>query len=190
MILMSADALDEMAGNLYVYDVIEGGWKHEDDGFELNAHRVLSSIVKGMFHRDFTSTWEVPKFIAPDTVRYGLRLGRWTQQSPNDLVPASREEVIATRLANRVGETPVSQAAVWEATEKLAGNLDDLSHASTREAAIDKRVPVIQDVVRLLLVSANLQAESLGFDLVEAFDARLETLNRQFHPVFPIRSEP
>ncbi len=64
--------LEAMSTDLRVYDVDQGGWEHEDKGFEFNITHVLKEVVWAL-RKDFFDPVVVQTDLAPDAMQYALR---------------------------------------------------------------------------------------------------------------------
>jgi hypothetical protein len=183
--MLTVEDLEVCAEKLYVYDVEQGAWEQEPHGFEANAKHVLTHLAKDIVNKDFSSPELVQTAIAPDSMQYALRLGRWAGVEPQDMLVSPGDEwnvrrLIARQVSRHRGSVIVHATAFAEAMGELASNLHDLDHASTREVAIASRQDAMRETGRLLVNSARLQAEGHQFDLMEAFDARLAHLRERF----------
>jgi hypothetical protein len=173
--------LQACAEKLYVYDVEQRGWEQEGRGFEVNAHHVLTHLVKESLNKNFSDPDVVSGEIAPDAMQYAIRLGRWSGLETSDLMPyAKGARYIAEHAGLRVGTVPVHWAAHAEAAGKLASNLHDLGHVAIREEAVGNRGGSMIYVARQLITCAEVAAETYGFDPLVAFDDRLAQLRERF----------
>ncbi|MDB5163608.1 MAG: hypothetical protein JWS12_225 [Candidatus Saccharibacteria bacterium] len=172
---------------LNTFDVVQGAWEQESNGFEANAHHVLTHLVRTLVGKDFNNADIVRSDIAPDSVQYALRLGRWIGLAPADL-PFKDEvapRVMIRGVATRLGSLPWPTAAFAEATRNLAHNLHEFGHASTNEQARLDRKEHIGACAGMLLISADFQSNQYDFDLAQAFTERLDYLRNRFgirHP--------
>ena len=75
-IMIAQSELDQIDQKLRYYDVVQGAWEQEANGFEANANHVLTHLAKDLATKDFSDTEIVRDAIAPDSLAYGLRLAR------------------------------------------------------------------------------------------------------------------
>lgn len=165
---------------LYTYDVTQGAWEQEPNGFEANAKHVLSHLVKDLITKDFNDPETVREEIAPDSLQYALRFARWADLSPTDIAYQERDKKIVDSTVTKLGGVATHFAAFAEGAGTLARNLHDLDHASKRVEALEWRRPFMMVTSRMLMLSADLASETFDFDLVEAFDTRLAVLRVRF----------
>lgn len=165
---------------LRAYDVDQRGWEQEPNGFTANTSHILTHMVMTLASKDFTDPVVVRTDIAPDSVMHALRLLRWANLGPLDAIHETTLIGEANNLAKRFGRVGLSTALFIEANGILATHIQDLGHQSTRERAVDNTKTAISKVSGRLINSAQRQAKSHGFNLVEAFDARLVQLRERF----------
>jgi hypothetical protein len=75
--MITASELESCAEKLRVYDVVQGGWEQEPNGFGANAGHVLTHLTKDLTNRNFSDSGIVRTALAPDSLQYALRLSRW-----------------------------------------------------------------------------------------------------------------
>lgn len=179
--MISPVNLESMAEKLHVYDVDQGAWEQEGNGFEANARHVLTHLAKDVVGKDFTDVDLVRGAIAPDSIQYALRLSRWAGVGVSEIVEVTEVEEIARDFVemDRVG-LPWGFPSFAGAVNILAQNLHDIDHAKTREDALRGTYDAMRSTSRLLVNSASIQSHQHGFSLVDAFDARLATLRNRF----------
>jgi hypothetical protein len=178
MLIRSSTEL--LFAKLRVYDVDQGAWEQEPNGIDVNSRHVLTHLSKDMIGKDFTNPELVQTAIAPDSVQYALRLRRWASLPPvESSIPPEDSIKAAKQLKERLGKVPLHFALFAEGTAELARNLHDIDHESTRGSALRNRQNSIRKASWLLINSANLQAATFRFDLVDAFDARLASLREK-----------
>lgn len=174
--------LEAAAEKLRVYDVDQGAWELEADGYRANAGHVLTHLSKDMAVKHFSNKRTVQEEIAPDSLQYALRLARWTEKEAGALMPTQTDIESLDREA-RLGnfrKLPLRQVAFLNAIAVLGISLHDEDHASSREKAAKDRDRSAAEAGRLLVYGAMLQAEEFEFDLFETFDNRLITLRERF----------
>ena len=194
--MLTTPQLRSISERLYVYDVVQGGWEQEPNGFEANVAHVLTHLAKDLSGKDFTDPKTIKESIAPDSVQYGLRLSRWANISVEDIDPKADGDPNLERIASGLGHASLSLAAYSAGMGELASQLHDRGHKSDRVNAILRRSPQMKMASSMLIYSANLYAEQYDFDLEKAFDTRLAGLRVRFRisepdeQLFPVdRSE-
>ncbi len=179
--MINAADVRELSEKLRVYDVVQGGWEQEPNGYEENVNHVLLHLVKDSTAKDFTDPTLLRTAIAPDALQYAIRLGRWSNQDAVDLMPTETTRQRIRELAPRFGLIPVHQLAHLQASTTLAHNLHGLDHKNDAEQAAAETIETARMAAGFLLYAANLQATQYKFDLKETFDARLLTLRQKFN---------
>ena len=174
--------MESLAEKLFVFDVVQGAWEHEAKGPGANARHVLTHMTKSLITKDFLNPEVVRDEIAPDSLQYALRFGRWINLGVVEITKLTNKEERARSGAEmNIGyDTPWGFPSFVGATGLLAGHLHDLDHKSTRAASRLKTPEMLRSVARLLFNSASIQAFQFGFELDDAFDARLATLRTRF----------
>ncbi len=179
--MLSAQNLEQLSQELYVYDVVQGAWEQEPNGFEANAAHVLTHLAKDLSLKDFNNPDESRTAIAPDSLQYAFRLARWGGVEPAELTEKRGAAWFqASKAAAKIGIPTEHAGAHILAMSVIAINLHDLGHASARAEAIEARRIDMRFAGRLLVESADLQAKAYEFDLVDAFRTRLTSLRRRF----------
>lgn len=178
--MIEAGELERMSQTLWVYDVVQGAWEQEYKGFDANVGHVLFHLAKDLTSKDFRDETVVTTAIAPDSVQYALRLGRWGHQKVEALLPTVRTPHAAIRAADITRVELLPQAAHAEAISTIAMNLHGADHESTRREAQRQRPAMVRHAAGLLLLSADLQSQDYGFDLAKVFDDRLQSLRNRF----------
>lgn len=180
--MISAAELERLSQTLHVYDVDQRAWEQEGNGLEANARHVLTHMAKSLVTKDFSDPDVVRDEIAPDSIQYALRFGRWANIGIADLLKkTNKEEHARSDAEESLGRRPpMGFPSFVGATGVLAAHLHDLDHRSTREAALASAHEEIRSAARLLMDSANIQAFQFDFELEEAFDARLVVLRNRF----------
>lgn len=177
--------LQQMSDSLRYYDVDQQGWEHEGLGFEFNAAHVLKHLAKDIIKKDFKDPDVVRSAIAPDAMQYALRLGRWTDQDPSDLLPTDDQIQELYRLAGRFGQMPTSQVAYLQAASSIGDNLHSLDHSKERHSALVQAPIMARSAGGLLIYCASQLSHEYGFSVDEAFDARLNDLRTRFNIAQP-----
>lgn len=176
---LTQNQLISLTDKLTYYDVEQKAWEQEPNGFEANAHHVLTHLTKDVVNKDYTKRKLVEEEIAPDAVAYAIRLRRWAGIHPNQPVNWSVGTEQGSDL-RRLGRIPLNLAFTLEANALLATHLHDLDHHKTRERAIENRSQIISGASDLLIVSADAAANQYRFSIIEAFDNRLAQLRERF----------
>jgi len=83
--MLAGDNLETCAAKLYTYDVAQGAWEQEPNGFKANANHVLTHLAKSLVAKNFGDAHTNKTEIAPDSVQYALRLARWSSVPVQDL---------------------------------------------------------------------------------------------------------
>lgn len=179
--MLTTGEITVMDEQLRVYDVDQHGWEQEGMGFDANATHVLLHLIKAKIDKNFADPEVVQTELAPDAIQYGLRLGRWADQTPSQLADAQAEPLQQFHQELVAPHTPtIGRPAMREAIATLARHLHDRGHAKTEAGALTNRPAVARTAAGLLLVCASLQADAFGFSLPDAFDARLAALRKRF----------
>jgi len=184
--MLSDLELQKKTDKLQIYDVVQSGWEQEGNGFEANVFHVLTHLNSNIFGKDFTDEKTVKSEIAPDSLQYAIRLGRWTGNSAKDILGANVDSSIDRLTFRKIGSIPMHYVAYEEATYKLTTHLHDLGHKKERDRAIAARSETMAAASRLLIHSAILQSEEFDFDLLSSFDTRLSELRLRFKIPEPI----
>jgi hypothetical protein len=173
--------LESLSDKMHVYDVDQGGWEQEANSIQANARHVLFHLTKDLVYKDFLDPVIVQTAIAPDSVQYALRLGRWVGLNPERLHVSRSEILIAEELDPGSDQSPLHLTAFKEAVGILAGNLHDLDHKKTQADALRHQPDLFRQAGRMLIYSASIQSAEYDFNLVETFDDRLSGLRRRFN---------
>lgn len=178
--MIRPENLDIISERLKVYDVVQEGWEHEPKGIEVNFQHVLTHLAKDPGLKDFSDPELIRNTIAPDSLQYALRLGRWAGIHSVELSMTETEISIPTSLQKHLGNLPPGVPSYMGATSILAKHLHDIDHKSTQFEAEQGRYDAMRSAARLLLNSAEVQAGHYNFNLVRAFDNRLRNLRERF----------
>ena len=188
--MISAANLEFLDQKLRVYDVDQGAWEQEPNGFAANARHVLTHLTKDMVGKDFSDVDLVRESIAPDSVQYALRLSRWSLVKGAYLAEVTDTEESVRSIAEKGLENlPWGFASFAGAVCLLAQNLHDMDHKKTRDRASKDTHDTMRSVSRLLIDSASIQSNQYGFSLVKAFDARLSVLRNRFNIPEPTKPQ-
>ncbi len=171
--MIDVERLGEAAERLKAFDADERGWYTEPNGFVLNASHLLVYMQEDITEQDFTHPLDCERRLAPDAVIFALRLGRWTGQAGSMLTPTPDTALVSHSLAKRFPALPRHQLAFVEATRTLRDHVYERRHPLTFDASIHDETSSARRAARLLMHSADLQAEEYGFYLSWAFDERL-----------------
>jgi hypothetical protein len=187
--MVDLDRLGEAADKLSVFDIDEGRWPEESDGFHANAARVFAGLEEDLSERDFTNPLDTEYRVAPNAVIAALRLGRWTGQAEGELspgllrvrmlAPTPQEPITAKTLARNAGSVSIQEIAFAEAAATIRVHLSDKVDSGREWYARKDVLFSARRAARLLLYSAALQAEMHDFPLFQAFDARLGELREE-----------
>ncbi len=180
---LTPENLEKMAEKLYVYDVVQGAWEHEGKSVHTNVNHVFYHLVKDMTDSNKPLDGKgIIKALAPDNVQYALRLGRWTGNTPEEMIQDAAYYKDQT-LGNvaEVGRLEVSRLATVVAIGKLAKNLHDTDHQKTHEDAEEALPQVAKHASAWLLYASVLQSDHHGINLEQAFDQRLFDLRERFN---------
>lgn len=173
--------LERMDASLRVYDIYQGAWEQEPNGFESNTRHLLTHLAKDLAGKDFADDDLVRTAIAPDSVQYGLRLGRWAGVSIDHLARIkTRDQEVRSKVEVGLKDLPWGLACFVGATGILAQHLHDLDHAKNRDEALSNRSDTVGSAARLLIHSASIQAHQIGFPMTDAFDDRITFLRKRF----------
>lgn len=189
--MIDISELNATAEKLRVYDVEQGGWEGESGAYRDKAGHVLKHLVKNTF-----KAFDNPKVawaeLAPDSVQHALRLMRWSGLPYTAAVPTKHQADAVRKTARSqpgFGDMPLAQVAYQKGYAALAAGLHDEDHESTRAAAEERRSAAAQHAGRLLVYSAELQAQAFEFDLLAAVDDRLTVLRERFDISEPVRAD-
>lgn len=189
--------LGAAAERIKTFDVDEGKWPAEAEGFEENAARTLAHLEADLAWRDFSNRHDVEWRLAPDAVRFAIRLGRWTGQSDgllveeppypaiNILMPTPEQVSVVNFLSRDLDGVPPHQVAFAEAVATIDDHLHAHADPGRQKEAADGKLYTARRAARLLLYAADLQAEEYDFDLFRALDlqmgaAQVHTGNPEF----------
>lgn len=178
--MLTVEDLEVCAKKLHVYDVEQGAWEQEPNGFEANAGHVLKHLRRDIIGKDFKDAAVVRTALVPDALQYALRLGRWSGVVPEDMFPLPVGEMLARSVDARHGAVILQAAKYAAGTRVLADNLHDLEHAATREVAIKRRKDAMRSAGGMLLHYVEAQVVEFRMNPVETFDARLAHLRERF----------
>jgi len=181
--MIYAEELEKMNESLRVYDVVQGVWEQEPNGPEANMRHVLTHLSKDLIGKDFTDKELVRTAIAPDSVAYGLRLGRWADLETSELVHMTAvEEDARNQAESGLPQLPNGFASFAGGMSILAQYLHELDHEKTRSDMQTRFATqtTMTSAARLLINSASIQSFQYGFTLVDAFEARLDSLRTRF----------
>lgn len=174
--------LERCNSKLFVYDVTQRGWEQEPNGFKANIQHTLTHLGKDVYQKDFTDPEKAQFAIAPDNLMYALRVARWGNVLPKQIVSSDTSAKISTdrRLDyfNSLPEPVISQLAAIDAVADLIHEED---HIKSREKALGERFNKVLYASRLLLLGVNQQIEKFDFNIEDSFDYRLDFLRRKFN---------
>lgn len=180
MIGLDTDQLEECAEKLRIYDVDQKGWEHEPKGAKFNLHHVATHSGKDLVNKKFDLKSDVRHKIAPDSLAYALRLMRWTRQS-SDRIPQEGDMFVRSWLTTtKLHPTNRALNAFVAGVGRLSEYLHDTDHPNSRKKTQLNRDEMIAQAAGLWVISAEIQASEFEFDLVEAFDERLDDLRERF----------
>lgn len=179
--MVDTDQLREMRDALWVYDVVQEGWEHEDKGLDINMRHVGLHLSDVIDRKDFMNEGVIANEIAPDSLQYALRLSRWGNLAiaaiaPDDDIRREVEERGCT-----IGTSLDDFISITRANAVIARNRHDVDHASTKEKGLNGERSAMQYAAKLLVHSANLQADFFEFDIMESFTMRLASLRERFN---------
>jgi hypothetical protein len=177
---LTLDHLGICADKLRVYDVDQNGWEQEPNGTAPNFAHTDSHLGKSAPHKDFYARTVVRNEIAPDSTQYAIRLMRWMALDLGALGMRSQLDDEIDAAARRMRITNLPFAAVLLANGELCAFRHDLEHEREREVALSSIGKFGLRAAGFLVRSAEMQAETFGFDLVKAFDERLVNLRKRF----------
>jgi len=170
--------LGEAADRLQAFDVDESGWLTEPSSLAIKVAHTLTHLEEDLAEQDFNNPFDAEWCLAPDAVMFAIRLGRWTGQvegqlaegysTINVLLPTPEQASIVSSLSRDLPPILPQQVAFAEAATTLKNHL--------RERDSNDELASARRAARLLLYSADLQAEEHDFFLFRAFDARLASL--------------
>jgi len=178
---LSIEDYKDSAEILRVYDVEQEGWEQEPNSVKANLTHIFTHLGKDFTRKCFTNPDVVRDSIAPDSFMYGLRLLRWTRQSPDVLQNGRVRMLVDSRetTAVNMGDSH-SLRAFGAGFGQLADYLHATGHAAERKKAQLNRDETLACAAGLLVVSAEIQADEFGFDLPTAFNDRLAELRERF----------
>lgn len=176
---LSAQTYERLTEELRVYDVDQGGWEHENEGLVFNSMHVLKELVRAR-RKDVLDPLIVEGDLAPDSVQYALRFGRWADIDIGQMLPTTDTDMEADSHSglNKYHKTRLGGWALAEI--KLADFTHMLDHASERDKAISTAPNSLAKVSRFLLYFAESSADEFDFDLADAFRNRLTGLRERF----------
>ncbi|MDB5185326.1 MAG: hypothetical protein JWN38_1134 [Candidatus Saccharibacteria bacterium] len=170
-----------MAYNLRAFDIEQGAWPHESEGFEANAQHALEHLASDMVTKNFNDEDTILREIAPDALSFALRLNRWADLKPvengnPDETPLGRTRSTVLELRPHYGDLETSHIAYIGAVGTLASHLRDLRHPDKRELAQTARPEVVRNTASLLQYCVEQQMKWLGFNYRSVFHLRLRSL--------------
>ncbi len=173
--MINPEILQDMSTRLKIYDIDQTGWEHEAKGPVANFSHVLLHLAKNL-SKDFSNRQIVAKQIAPDALKHALRLGRWTAQDAEDLLPT--EELIREmeQSTQQYDALRSSHRAHVGAVIELSQVLHDLDHTQDASKQAVKLADTARKIGGTLIYAADQQAHTFGFDLEVTFDDRLAVL--------------
>jgi hypothetical protein len=177
---LSFEDYTEIDRELNIYDVVRGGWEHEEMGYEFNANHVLKHLARDISRKDFYDPTTVETQIAPDSLQYAFRLARWTGLRRDLLEPRveTGDQILDFASLRRIGTNRV--AAHELALSQLADHLHAFDHVDSRKEGLGERLLAAKNVGRLLVYSAGSSAHEFGFNLRSTFTNRLIELRDRF----------
>jgi hypothetical protein len=177
---LSERELEHCVDVLLAYDVVDKGWEHERKAPKFNLTLVLKHLARDLVTEHFDMELAVRPRIAPDSIAYALRLMRWTRQ-PSINIRREEDSVVRTKLATtKLHPDNRALNAFAAGVGQLSMYLRDTDHPKDRKKAQLNRDKTIARAAGLLVISAEMQADVFGFDLVEAFDNRIDNLREHF----------
>jgi len=175
--------LSKMTMELWLYDDVQHGWEQNPNGFEANAKHTLFHLTKNLV-KDFADEQTLAEEIAPDSAMYALRLTRWNAIQPfvlaTELSIEDTHVSVAETVAQRFSGIPLHQASYIAATSAVARHVHGYDHRDEYEETVAAQPELAKEAGGLLLYSAQLQAQQVGFDLEEAVYGRLSALRELF----------
>lgn len=178
--MIYAEQLENMAGKLKVYDVDQKGWEHEGQGLKINTRHVYIHIANSLANKNFNDHNVVQTEIAPDSVQYALRIGRWTKTKNFKTMLPRTDLLFKSNTRAALESISPGEAAFKEAVGTLGKTFHDLEHESSREEASQYLIRSARHAASFLIISAGLQAEEHGFDIEEVMENRLTVLRERF----------
>lgn len=175
--MVSLGELEDCSERLRVYDVVQHGWEQEPYGFEANTVHTLTHLVKTLLRKNFDDPEAARTEIAPDSMQYALRLGRWAGIPTVELFGNGSA---IDKMYDLASDTPLAREAFEVGTDALNTHIHDMGHNALQAEALASRLVTIFKSSRRLLLCSVVLANQHGFDLITAFGDRLAALRRQF----------
>jgi len=175
---LDIEQLDGMAERLHAYDVRDGGWVHEDKGYEFNEKHVLTHLISTFIGKQFNNPETVRQEIAPDMAQYAIRFARWTGLDTEDVLTLAGNNWRWGRSLAQVNSGV--KAELLYVIDIVNGSSHSHDHEDLREVAVQAEPHTALKVGGILLSGAAMQADVHNFDLVEAFDSRITVLRERF----------
>lgn len=192
--MIEVNTLEQMADNLRLYDVVDGGWEGDPEGadpktIEDNLKHVGEHLAGVIAFKNFFNPVTVRQEIAPDLMQYGLRIARWGNLPLESLIPESNTHYSdAMGMQDRIhlhtmGTAPV--ASVILANGVLLGQqMHDEDHKDKKVEAVRRREESLPYAAALLIQASVIQAnngpDNDRFDLKMAFADRIAHLRVRF----------
>jgi hypothetical protein len=179
--LQRADSLKNMAHELYLYDVVDGGWVHEDKNFDFNVRHVCGHMNDVLGRKDFIDSSVVESEIATDSVAYALRLARWAEVDLEALIPSSKTERTIENRAQKLGVHLLDYVGIQLAVSELSSNRHDVDHDDETADTQFARAEAVAEAGKFLLCSVIDQEENHAFRMTGTlFVTRLNSLRERF----------
>lgn len=186
--LTNTNQLQAMAESLRQYDVVDGGWVHEDKGLDFNLKHVGLHLSDMVDRKDFTDKDVVRNEIAPDCIGYALRIARWggfTVKLLGSSEYEAEQEVQQDEVIERAKELGAKDysdyVAIIRANGILARDRHDFDHYVLNPESTEHDTHALVGAGSMLLFAAELQSLEYHFDLQQAFDNRLAGLRKRFN---------
>lgn len=169
-------SLEACNAELFQYDVVDRGWEQEQNGYTADDESTPTHLGK-----DFTDAELAEIAIAPDNLKYALRLNRWGGITVRQTMASFTD---AEMVLVRTQRTSMGHSAAFHAhraaMDLVAEVLRNAIHKKDEEYARQNRFNTTMRASRLLIYAASAQADEFGFDLTEAFSKRLVYLRDRF----------
>lgn len=180
-------SLEAMARTLYEDDVIQGGWECDPEGVlpgtvGENLAIVQYNLADAIESSSFRSTSAIKEELAPDAMRYALRVARWGGIALKNIVPrpwSEGEHETSLRLElSKIDRRTLPLASFVRANGVLARQLRDEAQHGKHQEARARHSESLRSVSALLVQASHEQSKRGNFDLEEAFNRRLELLRQ------------
>lgn len=179
--MINQNELERCNSKLFVYDVSQRGWEQEPNGFEANIRHTLTHLAKDAFRKNFGDASLVQDAIAPDNLMYALRIARWGNVLPKQIVASDTSAQIATsKKLEYFNSLPESLGTHLTAIDAVADLIHEEDHTSSNQEALANRFNKVLYASRLLIMSVNQQIEQFDFNIEDSLDSRLFELRTRF----------